>query len=60
VAGIASAAALAEGRPVVGFEQVLQAHLVYVAPWLLFAALHLLASAFLVWQTGRCLRRARA
>ncbi len=60
VAGIASAAALAEGRPVVGFERILQTDILYVAPWLLFGVVHLLASVFLIWRTGRCLRRARA
>ena len=60
VAGIASAAALVQGRPIASIDTVGNGFQVpYVAPWLLFSILHLLASAGLVWQTARCLRRAR-
>jgi hypothetical protein len=59
MAGITSAAGLVAGRPVVAFEAVAQVELLYVAPWLLFAVLHVLASMVLIWLTGRALRRAR-
>jgi ABC-type transport system involved in multi-copper enzyme maturation permease subunit len=60
IAGITSAAGLVQGRPVVGVEQVLNVELVYVAPWLLFSIVHLLAALVLIWLTARALRRARA
>lgn len=59
IAGITSAAGLVAGRPVIGFEAVAQAELLYVAPWLLFAIIHALAALLLIWLTGRALRRAR-
>jgi hypothetical protein len=59
LAGIASAAGLVQGRPVVAVEQVAGAPLLYVAPWLLFAILHLLAAFALIWLTARALQRAR-
>jgi len=59
LAGIASAAALVQGRPVVGVEHVASVDLPYVAPWLLFGSLHLLVAAFMIWLTGRALGRAR-
>ncbi|MGE3910796.1 MAG: ABC transporter permease [Chloroflexota bacterium] len=58
-AGIASAAGLVTGRPIVGVEQVASVDLVYVAPWLLFGLVHLLATFVLIWMTARALRRAR-
>jgi ABC-type transport system involved in multi-copper enzyme maturation permease subunit len=57
LAGIASAAGLVQGRPLVGMEQVAQTDVLYIAPWLLFAAVHLLAIVLLVWLTSRALRR---
>jgi hypothetical protein len=57
--GIASAAGLVQGRPIVGTERVANVDLVYVAPWLLFSGLHLLAALVLIWLTARALRRAR-
>jgi ABC-2 type transport system permease protein len=58
--GIASAAALVQGRPIVGMERIVNNFdLPYVAPWLLFGALHVVASAVLIWLTARALRRAR-
>ena len=58
--GITSAAALVQGRSVVGLEQVDTLTVPYVAPWLLFTILHGLASIVLIWLTARCLRRGRA
>jgi ABC-type transport system involved in multi-copper enzyme maturation permease subunit len=58
--GVTSAAALVTGRPVVGLERVANVELVYIAPWLLFAAAHLLASGALIWLTARTLRRMTA
>ena len=58
-AGITSAAGLVAGRSPVGFETVAQVELLYVAPWLLFAIMHVLASLLLIWLTGRALRRSR-
>jgi ABC-type transport system involved in multi-copper enzyme maturation permease subunit len=60
LAGIASAAGLVQGRPLVGVEQIGTVEVVYVAPWLLFAILHLLATLVLIWLTTRSLRRATA
>jgi ABC-type transport system involved in multi-copper enzyme maturation permease subunit len=59
LAGVASAAGLVQGRPLVGVERVANADLVYVAPWLLFGGLHLLAALVLIWLTARALRRPR-
>jgi ABC-type transport system involved in multi-copper enzyme maturation permease subunit len=55
--GIASAAGLTQGRPIVGMETVGTVDLLYVAPWLTFAVVHLLAIVTLIWLTGRALRR---
>ena len=55
--GIASAAGLVQDRPIVGFEQVGTVDLLYVAPWLVFGVLHVLAIMVLIWLTGRGLRR---
>jgi hypothetical protein len=55
--GIASAAGLVQGRPTFGVEHVGPVDLLYVAPWLSFGLLHLLAIVLLVWLTGRALRR---
>ncbi|MCC7372211.1 MAG: ABC transporter permease subunit [Chloroflexi bacterium] len=60
IAGITSAAGQIAGRPLVAFEQVAGVELLYVAPWLVFAVLHLLAALVLIWQTSRVLRRASA
>jgi ABC-type transport system involved in multi-copper enzyme maturation permease subunit len=57
LAGIASAFGLTQGRPLVGVEQVGTVGLLYVAPWLTFGVVHLLAIALLIWLTGRALRR---
>lgn len=57
LAGVASAAALVQGRPLVGTERVVQTDVLYVAPWLLFGIVHLLAIVLLIWLTGRALRR---
>jgi len=57
LAGVASAAGLVQGRPIVGFERVGPVEVLYVAPWLLFGIVHLLAIVLLVWLTGRALRR---
>jgi ABC-2 type transport system permease protein len=57
LAGVASAAGLTNGRPVVGVEQVGTVDLLYVAPWLTFGLMHLLAIVVLIWLTGRALRR---
>jgi ABC-type transport system involved in multi-copper enzyme maturation permease subunit len=59
VAGITSASGFVGGRPIIGFEQVMHIDLLYVAPWLLFSIIHILASMVLIWLTGRALRRAR-
>ena len=59
LAGITSAAGLVQGRPVVAMEQIDTLDVPYVAPWLLFSILHVLASVVLIWLTARCLRRAR-
>jgi ABC-2 type transport system permease protein len=59
VTGFTSAIGLTQGRPLVGVEQVLSVELVYVAPWLLFSIVHLLAALVLIWLTARTLRRAR-
>ena len=56
--GITSAAGLVQGRPVVAVEHIAAVDLPYVAPWLLFGILHVLASVVLIWLTARCLRRA--
>jgi hypothetical protein len=58
IAGIVSAAGLVAGRPVVAVEAVAQVELLYVAPWLMFAIIHVVASLLLIWLTGRALRRA--
>jgi hypothetical protein len=55
--GVTSAAGLTQGRPLYGVEQVGAAELLYVAPWLTFGVLHLLAIFVLIWLTGRALRR---
>lgn len=59
IAGVTSAAGFLEGRPLIAFETVAQTELLYVAPWILFAVMHVLATALLIWLTGRALRRAR-
>jgi len=59
LAGLASAAGLVQARPVVGVERVMNVDLLYVAPWLSFAVLHVLASVVLIWLTARALNRAR-
>jgi ABC-type transport system involved in multi-copper enzyme maturation permease subunit len=59
LAGITSAAGLVQGRSTVAVEHVAGIDLLYVAPWLLFSILHVLASVVLIWLTARCLRRAR-
>lgn len=59
LAGIASAAGLVQGRPVLGMERSGWVDLPYVAPWLLFGILHLLAALLLIWLTTRSLGRAR-
>lgn len=58
--GVTSAAALVTGRPIVGLERVANVDLLYVAPWLLFAVVHLLTSGALIWLTARTLRRMTA
>jgi ABC-2 type transport system permease protein len=58
LAGITSAAGLVQGRSVVAMEHVANIDLPYVAPWLLFAILHVLTTVVLIWLTARCLRRA--
>lgn len=60
IAGITSASGFVADRPIVGFERVLEADLLYVAPWVLFSIIHILTAAVLIWLTGRALRRARA
>jgi ABC-type transport system involved in multi-copper enzyme maturation permease subunit len=60
LAGITSAAGLVQGRPIAAIEHSGSVDLPYVAPWLLFSVLHLLASVVLIWLTARCLRRAAA
>jgi hypothetical protein len=57
LAGVASAAGLTEGRPLVGVEHVGNVELLYVAPWLTFGVVHLLAIVALIWLTGRAMRR---
>jgi ABC-type transport system involved in multi-copper enzyme maturation permease subunit len=57
LAGLASAAGLVTGRPMVGVERVGPVEVMYVAPWLLFAIVHLVAIVLLVWLTGWALRR---
>jgi hypothetical protein len=61
LAGIASAAGLVQGRPLVAWERVgsNNVDLPYVAPWLLFGVVHLLAALGLIWLTTRSLGRAR-
>lgn len=56
-AGVASAAGLVSGRSIVGVERVVTLDVVYIAPWLLFSVLHLLATVLLIWLTARALRR---
>jgi hypothetical protein len=58
--GVTSAAGLVAGRPVVGLERAANVDLLYVAPWLLFVVLHLLAAGALIWLTARTLRRMTA
>lgn len=58
LAGITSAAGLVQGRGVVALEQTSPATLPYVAPWLLFGVLHVLANVWLIRLTARALRRA--
>jgi hypothetical protein len=58
--GVTSAAGLVAGRPPVGLERVTNVELLYVAPWLLFAVVHLLAAGALIWLTARTLRRMTA
>lgn len=57
LAGIASAAGLTQGRPLVGVERVGTVDLLYVAPWLTFGVIHVLAIVLLIWLTVRALRR---
>lgn len=60
LAGITSAAGLVMGRPLMAWERVgSNIDLPYVAPWLLFGVVHLLAALVLIWMTTRSLRRAR-
>lgn len=59
LAGITSAAGLVQGRAVVAIEKIDTLGVPYMAPWLLFSILHVLASIVFVWLTARCLRRAR-
>jgi ABC-type transport system involved in multi-copper enzyme maturation permease subunit len=56
--GIVSAAGLVLGRPTLAVEEVSGIDLFYAAPWLLFSAVHLLATIVLIWLTARALRRA--
>ncbi len=54
-----SAVVLTHGRPLVFVESFGGHDVTYVAPWLLFLALHLAAIALLILLTARALRRAR-
>jgi ABC-type transport system involved in multi-copper enzyme maturation permease subunit len=58
LAGITSAAGLVQGRALAGVERVATIDLPYMAPWLLFGIIHLLAASLLIWLTARALRRA--
>ncbi|MCC6174217.1 MAG: ABC transporter permease [Chloroflexi bacterium] len=52
-----SAYTLAEQRPLVFVQQAGSVDVTLVAPWLLFAGVHLLAVGGLIWLTSRALRR---
>ena len=58
LSGIFSAFILAQGRELVFVEHIAGHDLTFVAPWLLFVAVHLAGIALLVLLTTRALRRA--
>ncbi len=53
-----SAVTLTQGKPLLFSERVAGQTVTFVAPWLAFTAVHLLAIAFIVWRTACALRRA--
>ena len=55
---IFSAATLTQGKALIFSERVSGHEVWFVAPWLLFAALHILAIVLLIWLTVHALRRA--
>ena len=57
---IFSAATLTQGKALVFTERISGHEVWFVAPWLLFAALHLLAIGLLIWRTAGALGRGRA
>lgn len=58
IAGITSASTLVRGRPIFSLDEIAGVDVLYVAPWLLFGIVHVLASVLLIWLTARALRRA--
>lgn len=57
---VISAVTLTQGKALVFSERVSGHEVWFVAPWLLFAALHALVIGLLIWRTAGALGRGRA